>query len=75
MNRIIARKQNSTLEYECDCGKGCQVEYMPRRQGTNVLKMRVQHCQRGQRQQIGGEIVALRERRDDDWVQVSYFTD
>ena len=71
MTRIIGRIDNSTLEYICDCGMDVQVEHIPFQRGSGVLETSVQHCPGGQRQKVHGKPVALREKRDDEWIAIA----
>ena len=75
MVRVVGTKPNSILEYECDCGVSCQVEYLPRGHESDIARMSIRHCQNGQRQWVEGKVIATREKRREDWKQVSFRND
>jgi len=69
MNRVVARHENPTYKYVCDCGADILVEHsrFQFRKGA-VLSSEVQHCPLGQKEKVQGEAVTMSEKRDNEWV-------
>ncbi len=74
MNRVVAKHENPSYEYVCDCGMDVLVEHTPFqvRKGA-VLSSEVQHCPQGQKENVQGKAVTMSEKRDDEWVVIKRY--